>query len=867
MQVILTHDHTDFDAVASQLGAWVLQPESVPVVGRLLNRNVRDFLLLHGGALPFVQDEELSPDEPIEQALLVDTQALPSLKGVDSQAIPRVTVVDHHAPRDDLPPHWTRRLEQTGSCATLFVEGIAERGLTLDWVQATLLLLGIHEDTGSLAYVGSTARDARAAAWLMEQGADLDTLRRFLEHPLSERQRLLYSRLVEGAETLDINGFPVVVARASMDEYVDDVSSLAHPLRELYDPAALLLAVHMSDHVQLVARSTTDEIDVGQLMREWGGGGHPRAAAAFVEGATLDEVVAQLWERLPPHVRPAATVGQWMSGGKIRTLPATARVEEAFQLMQRWGHEGFPVLGEQGEVVGLLTRRDVDRALHHQLHRAPVTEFMHRGELSVTPDDSVAHARRVMTEAAIGQLPVVAPGSGTLVGIITRTDLLARQHGAPTDSERHTLMARVGQALGPATLALVRQVARRAQEAGHHAYLVGGIVRDLLLAGAGAGPARDLDIVIEGNAIAVARALADSAGGRVVAHERFGTAKWLLPDTFPAQWAIPPEPLPPHLDLITARTEFYERPTALPQVEQASIKQDLHRRDFTLNTLAISLDPAREGHLFDFYGGRADLERGLIRVLHNLSFVEDPTRILRAIRFEQRFRFALEPRTLELLRGSLDLLEQVSPDRLRHELVLILQEKEPERTLARLDELGILRRLMPDVRWEEGDSRRFARLRQAGIGDPMAFLSALVWDPQAEQARIDRVAERLALPNEWRARLHTLYEVRAEAATLTDPDLPPSALHARLRPRDPLALSLLALLTEDEVLRRSLRFFLDDLRHRAPLITGDDLRAAGLPPGPAYKRLLDTLHSALLDGHAPDEASQRALLATLLAEP
>ncbi|MBA2390309.1 MAG: CBS domain-containing protein, partial [Geodermatophilaceae bacterium] len=360
MNLILSHDHTDFDAVAAQLGAWKLHPGWVPVLGRYLNRNVRTFLTLHWAGLPFRRDEELPAGLAIERAILVDTQSLPSLKGIDTQAIPEVLVVDHHAQREDTPDGWDLRLDTTGSCATLFVEEIAERHLSLSWIEATLLLLGIHEDTGSLVYAGATPRDARAAAWLMQQGADLDTLRRYLDHPLTDRQRDLYRRLLEGSDFLEINGFQIVVASAAMDSYVEDVSSLAHSIRDLYDPAALVLVVEMGDHVQMVARSTSDDIDVGELMKTFDGGGHSRAAAAFVDAEPLAKVVARLKQRLPAHVRPAVTVADWMSRGRIRSLAPRSKIEEAAALMRRWGHEGFPVIDESGDVVGVLTRRDVD---------------------------------------------------------------------------------------------------------------------------------------------------------------------------------------------------------------------------------------------------------------------------------------------------------------------------------------------------------------------------------------------------------------------------------------------------------------------------------------------------------------------------
>ncbi|MEK7277150.1 MAG: hypothetical protein AAB427_07360, partial [Chloroflexota bacterium] len=231
--------------------------------------------------------------------------------------------------------------------------------------------------------------------------------------------------------------------------------------------------------------------------------------------------------------------------------------------------------------------------------------------------------------------------------------------------------------------ALIRLVSDEAAKLNVSSFIVGGFVRDLLLG----RPSADFDIVVEGNAIKLARALAAARGGRVTAHAQFGTAKWTLPPGSPLE----------HLDFVSARTETYAHPSALPDVEHSSIQLDMRRRDFTINTLAIRLDGAAFGDLLDFWGGERDLREGLIRVLHSISFVDDPTRILRAARFEQRFHFRIEPRTAELIAHALHLLGRVSGDRLRHELEAILEEDEPDRILARLAELDVLSHIHPDL--------------------------------------------------------------------------------------------------------------------------------------------------------------------------
>ena len=287
-------------------------------------------------------------------------------------------------------------------------------------------------------------------------------------------------------------------------------------------------------------------------------------------------------------------------------------------------------------------------------------------------------------------------------------------------------------------------------------YAVGGFVRDLLLG----QPNFDVDLVVEGDAIRLAQALAQRFGGRVRSHRRFGTAKWILPESLTLTnddgTTYAGSELPESLDFVTARTEFYEHPTALPTVERSSIKQDLHRRDFTINTLAVRLTPDHWGELLDFYGGRKDLADGMIRVLHSLSFVEDPTRILRAARFEQRFAFRIEPRTEELIAGALDLLDRVSAERVRHELELILAEAEPERALCRLGELNVLARLHPQLRCDAWFRAKASELRAAlgQVSHPHNQSPAAMTLTPAAAPRLHLALLTYPLPGCGRGRVH-----------------------------------------------------------------------------------------------------------------
>ncbi len=419
MQVILTHEHTDFDALGSLLGAHKLFPEAVPVLPRALNRNLRRFLVLYRGQLPF-RDADALPRARIERAIFVDSQTAQFVRGMTPQT--PVLIIDHHAREPDLPEHYVFEGERLGATVSLLVERMQPAGIELEPVEATLMLLGIYEDTGRLSYTGTRPRDLRAAAWLLEQGARLEVVDEFLDPELSEAQLALYDQLRATAETHQVHGQPIVIASAESPEPVEEISALAPRLLGLLDPAGLFLLVRLRGHVQLVARSTTDRVDVGAVAEALGGGGHRRAAAAVYRGEDLDLLRRRLLTALENSVRPPTRVAQLMSRG-LRTLPPSASIAEAEAAMRQHGHEGFPVV-EEGRLLGLITRREVDRAIFHDQHKRPVAEHMRSGRVTVQPEDSLRQLRQRMVEEGWGQVPVV-DDEDRLIGIVTRSDLLA----------------------------------------------------------------------------------------------------------------------------------------------------------------------------------------------------------------------------------------------------------------------------------------------------------------------------------------------------------------------------------------------------------------------------------------------------------
>ena len=858
-ELIVSHTATDFDALAAMMAARLLYPRAVICLPGALNRNVREFVNLHADEL---HAEELAHVDLGEVArLIVVETSHASRLGRAAELLDRpgveVVLFDHH--REDGPPEWVTPgchvVSSDRALSTTMVGILGERGIEPSATEATALALGIHEDTGSLTHPTAGVRDAEALVWCMRRGAGQALIASLLHTPLSEQQRGLLGALLEAAEPVDVGAGQVLCTSATWPRYVDAASTLASRMADLTEAGALVMAVEMGDRVVCVGRSRVPWFDVAAVLRAVGGGGHPQAASAHIRGEPLAAVVKRLREALPAGVCEFRRVADVMSA-PAWFVDAGESIEQAMGECRRRHTSGVQV-SDGGMLLGIAGREHLDRAIGHGLGHAPVRAVLGGSVDVVAADAGLSELQRALVLAPAGRVAVVTELTGgpypvgDVVGIATRTDLLAAlrppaagedEHPADLSSELETLPGAAD--LWPAV---------HAAAAGFDGvYLVGGAVRDLLLGAAGV----DVDLAVEGDGIAFARALAERLGGRTHAHEAFHTAVVIAGSR--------------RIDVASARSEHYEQPASLPVVEHASIRHDLNRRDFTVNAMAVSVRVADFGRLLDPHRGRDDLRARALRVLHPLSFVEDPTRIFRAVRYESRYGFAMEPATLGLARSCIDmgLVGDLSGARVRDELVAILDEPAAGRSLARMDELRLAGAVHagldcgPAVRERAALAERLRALHAPAVPAWRPALAlvchALAGDDLA--AWLDALRLRRSHARAIGLAVVAVPRLAERIAAATAPSQVSELLAGQ--PAD-VALVLAA---SDERVRPAVERHLAETAAVALAITGDDLRRElGLAESPLVGRVLAELLRQKRDGGLATRADELRRAGELIA--
>ena len=873
--IITAHTNADFDSLSSMVGAQKLYPQGVLVFPGSQEQSLRDFFIQSATYLfNFYSMKDIDADS-VQTVVVCDTRQ-PSRLGHLSSLLkkPEVTIhaFDHHPDTEEDLVAAQEDVRLWGSTAAIIVDIIKSKGIALSRDEATIMGLGLYEDTGCFTFTSTTEHDLYALWWLKTQGMDIGFIADFLNRELSAEQVGILNNLLEAAANHTINGLEVCITSISLDRYVRDFALLVHKMMEIENIKVLFALARMQDRIQVVARSRMPEVDAGTICSSLGGGGHSYAASATIKDKTLAQVQDELFGLLYSHINPQITVRSLMSSPAV-VIDQNQTISQAAIKMSRFGLKAIPVTTDQGRTcVGILEHQLADRAQAHGLGDFPNQEYMGRSISKVGPDESLYTVMEIIINQ--GQRLVPVEEGEKIIGVITRTDLIntlveepARipENLLPGRKQERNITSLMRNRLPKSTYSLLGQCGELAERRGYKIYAVGGFVRDILLH----RPNLDIDLVVEGDGIAYANQLAQRLGGRIRSHSKFCTAVVILPDD-------------QRIDVATARLEYYEHPAALPTVELSSIKMDLFRRDFSINALAIELNPGHFGRLVDFFGGQRDIKERTIRVLHSLSFVEDPTRIMRAIRFEQRFAFRIGVQTERLIKNAvhLNMFHKLSGHRIMQELKLLLQEESPLVCLKRLTSYTILESIHPLLKLSANKEKLIEKTEKV-----IDWYELLYLDPQptvwqlyflcllsgCTPEQISLIARRLSIPSKTEKKIIQLrfdvQKVREELYLWGKKDSQRlSELFEILHPLPLEGLLFLMASSRKEEARKSISVFLSQLKDQELDISGKDLRDLDLPPGPAYSTILRQVFAAKLDGEAPDRNTQLALARTLVQD-
>ena len=873
MDVITTHTNADFDCLGAMTAALRLYPGALLSFPGAQEKAVRVFVGRYPEYLPhFTRAKEINL-AAITRLVIVDCQQ-GSRIGRFAEILERpgltIDIYDHHPPGDDSIHATGGTIAAVGSASALIGARLMAQGISLSAEEATLILLGIHEDTGRLLFASTTADDYRVAGWALEQGARLAVVSDALTLVLTKAQMGLLRQLLKTLKASTINGVVVSIAHATCPHYIGDIASLAHLMRDMENVDALFVAVAMEENVYLVARSHTPEVNAGEIMKAFHGGGHSTAASAVVHDHSLKQVLEQLDPLLQRSVKGCVTAGAIMST-PVKTMPDSVNINGARAYLTRYNCNAMPVMSDT-VMVGVVSRKTIEKALHHGLGESPVTDFMHTEYLSATPDTPLAEIQSYMVTGNRRFVPVF---DGThLAGAVTRTDLMRHIHGSrrrldgplydleslEIPTRFRSLAGLLDRRLPAGVREILLQLGTTGDGLGMAAYLVGGFVRDLLLG----IDNLDIDITVEGDGILFAERFVELYGGRVRGHKKFGTAVLVLPDDR-------------KIDVASTRLEYYASPGVLPTVERASLRQDLYRRDFTVNTLAICINGKRFGQLTDHFGGQQDIQERIVRVLHNLSFVEDPTRVFRAIRFEQRLGFHIAPHTENLMHSAvrMHLLEKLGGERLLSELVQIMREYEPLAAIGRMASFGLLPYIHPALKLGAATERVLQE-----TGQVMAWLRLLYLEENCEPWQVYLLAlcdglkvqefhetcVRLAIPGRLAVRLcsqrrQVLATQKAiKQRVKQSGEVQNSQIHSWFSGLSLEMLLYLAARASNELVKRFVSLYLTRLRTVVPVLNGDDLRGLGLEPGPLFRRMKERLLQARLNGEVNSREDEVGLV-------
>ncbi len=873
MDLITTHINADFDALGSIVAAKKLYPDSRLLLPGSQEKSVRELLALSKDLI-IVESEKECDLNGIKKLILVDTRQKSRI-GIASRLIEKgveVHIYDHHpASIGDIVADKDVS-EEVGATVTILADIIKKKRISLSYLEATIMLLGIYEETGSLTYRTTTKRDVDIVSFLLSQGANLSVVSSYLNRELSEEELSFLTKLINATEKFVIKGMTVCFIEIDSESYIGELGMLIHKLLDVENiPVLFVFVKSKTGKGSIIGRSKVSNVDVNKILSHFGGGGHSSAASAKIKIDDIRKLKDKLISVLKANIKVRIYAKDIMSKD-IKKVNLNKKINETKKILLKEKLNGMPVV-DKGKLVGIITLGALNKAIKHGFGHSRVKGYMSRDVISVRQDTPLHAIHKLMLDKDTGILPVLK--GRAIVGVINRTDVLKRIYDglvskAPKGKGKKVILNlsnKMASVFPEEIMGLLKRIGRLSNKLKFSSFVVGGLVRDLLLGVKNL----DLDIVAEGNAIDFGAALSKELGGTLVVHKRFGTCTVFTKDRL-------------KIDLATARKEIYEKPAALPTVEFSSLKNDLIRRDFTINAMAVSLNKENFGQLIDFFGGESDLLHGRIRVMHDASFIDDPTRIFRAVRFEQRFGFSIDAHTEELIVNAIEeeMFERVEPQRIRDEVILILKERKPLKALKRMSDLHEFRFIHPKISLDKE-----MEIFYNSIGEVSAWYEKSIFKKRVIEkwlmylvALFEKLTynETMNICNKFvfkrgeRLRIlsYKKYADRIIRVLGLKKKLSPSKIYSIL---EPLSYEVILLLmaksislpkSQAKLLSSRIRDFLEKYNGVRIKIKGDDIKTLGLMPSPDFKRILKKVLYKRIDGDLKTKKDELAYAASFI---
>jgi len=841
-RVAICQSAIDFDALASLMCITKLYPGIAVASDSPMERSVANFMGIYRNMVEFTNLDDIDR-RSVEWLIIVDTRPSKRLQEFIATFpnLKKCLIFDHHDTGSDEVRNCQIVQKRVGSTTTILAPMMIQKKIYISPQEATLMLAAIYEDTASLVSPTTKPEDLDTAARLMSLGGNLQTVRRFISTALDERGKDILKRFLDAIEVVPMGGVLVAISCVKYTKYVENLAFITHKLFDLVEADAIFTASAFTGNTYFVGRSLDERlVDCARILSHFGGGGHKTASAAKIAGE-LDPKAAynRLMSVCEDEIKPPPIVSSIMNH-PVKSIMPNDTVKRAIKMLQRFGHGGLPVVNNK-KLVGIVTRRDLDR-VPPELGDKPVKRFMTSNPITIQATASIVEARRLMMKKGVGRLPV--KDGDELVGIITRSDVLKAnfwhrgQDIGPYPNPVMLSRMQTGELykrLPQHFRTIIEKIALIAEGLGVNAYLVGGAVRDLVLD----REPSDLDIVVGGDAINLAHAVSQAIGGRIISHERFGTARVSTNGA--------------SIDFATARAEFYTEPGSHPDVIRSGVIEDLRRRDFGVNALALGLTGSEAWRIIDVCAGLEDISKKQIRVLHNLSFIEDPTRILRAVYYSTILGFEIEDGTLKMAKDAVKtgLLSTAKNERTAIELMRILSHEYGSDMLVKLKLIGGLMAIFDNSPlYLSNMLKRIDKIRKyatkIGFEAKPELLRAMVITKDIDEALIEESLGRIRLSGRFIEKITKgLLESKALKRAIIEGNQVGTYKTMKASSQEAIVFSCLT-----TKLTQSLKLLerLNRIRQVKLEITGQDLIKHGIKPGKTIGSVLEKVLLLKIDG-------------------